>query len=217
MNIPVRFAAVLRSAAPALILFFALPAFSQSAPIQLPKPQTTGGAPLMQTLQNRQTVRVFSEKPLPMQVLSNLLWAGFGVNRPHATFQPGSPTIGRTAPSGRNTQDIQLYVVMAQGAYVYDAEHNQLRQVSSADLRSKIGGGGAAHCAATIVFVAPAKDEFAQVDTGFIGQNIYLFGASEGLNVWFYAFHNQDVGGALGLSADQAPLYGESVGYPPAK
>lgn len=217
MNIAARFTFSVRSKAALVALLVALPAFGQPVPIQLPKPQTTGGAPLMQALQNRQTARTFSEKPLSMQVLSNLLWAGFGVNRPHATFQPGSPTIGRTAPSGRNTQDIQLYVVMAQGAYVYDAEHNQLRQVSSVDLRSKIGGGGAAHCAATIVFVAPAKDEFAQVDTGFIGQNIYLFGASEGLNVWFFAFHNQDVGGALGLSADLAPLYGESVGYPPTK
>ena len=217
MNNSVKFSFILRKTAALVALLVALPVFSQTAPIELPKPQTTGGAPLMQTLQNRQTARTFSEKPLSMQVLSNLLWAGFGVNRPHAAFQAGSPNFGRTAPSGRNTQDIQLYVVMAQGAYVYDAEHNQLRQVSTSDLRPKIGGAGAVHAAATIVLVAPAKDQFAQVDAGFIGQNIYLFGASEGLNVWFYAFHNQDVGGALGLSADQVALYGESVGYPPAK
>jgi nitroreductase len=192
-------------------------------PIALPPPQTDGGLPLMKALNNRKTTRTFADQPLSMQQLSNALWAGFGINRasmanaghgaPNVTTP--QPTPGRTAPSGQNRQDIQLYVVLAQGAYLYDAAHNQLQPVATGDLRTKIGTGAAAHAAATIVFVAPAKDDpFAQVDSGFIGQNIYLFAASEGLNAWFYAFHNQDVAGALNLPADKVPTYGESIGFP---
>jgi nitroreductase len=189
-------------------------------PIALPAPQHTGGMPLMQALDNRRTTRAFAaDKALSLQQLSNLLWAGFGINRP-AMVNPShtGPSVekpGRTAPSGQNRQDIELYVVLAQGAYRYDAIHNQLLPVATGDLRTKIGTGAAAHAAVTIVFVAPAKDDpFPQVDTGFIGQNIYLYAASEGLNAWFYAFHNQDVAGALNLPADMAPTYGESVGFP---
>jgi nitroreductase len=201
------------------------PAPAASAqPIALPAPQTAGGMPLLQALANRKTTRTFAaDKALSMQQLSNLLWAAFGVNRPSMvnpshTAPAGTstpPTPGRTAPSGQNKQDIRLYVVLAQGAFLYDPMKNQLSPVASGDLRTKIGAGAAAHAAATIVFVAPVKDDpFSQVDTGFIGQNIYLYAASEGLNAWFYAFHNQDVAGALNLGADMAPTYGESVGYP---
>lgn len=184
--------------------------------INLPAPEVTGGMPLMQALDSRRTTRTFADKPLSMQQISNALWAGFGVNRKvMGNDRSGQPVAGRTAPSGQNKQDIQLYVVLAQGSYVYDAVKNELDPVASGDLRTKIGGGAAAHAAATIVFVAPAKDDpFGQVDTGFIGQNIYLYAASEGLNAWFYAFHNQDVAGALNLPADKTPLYGESIGFP---
>jgi nitroreductase len=67
----------------------------------------------------------------------------------------------------------------------------------------------------TIVYVADAKLDFAQVDTGFIGQNVYLFAASEGLNAWFYTFHGADVAATLKLAGGRKPLYAQSVGYPP--
>lgn len=180
-------------------------------PIQLPAPVTTDGMPLMQALAQRKTTRAFLDKPLSPQALSNLLWAAFGINR-SSDVKPG---FGRTAPSARNTQDITLDVVLADGVYVYDAEQNRLRPVVPGDLRGAISPAPAAHAAITIVYVAPAKDDFAQVDCGFIGQNVYLFAASQGLNAWFYTVHAQDVAAKLGLGADHAVLYAQSVGYPP--
>src|SRR5208283_2783058 len=79
--------------------------------IPLPKPETTGGLPLMQALEQRKTTRAFLDKPLPLQTLSNLLWAAFGVNRPREV----KPGLGRTAPSAMNRQEVELYVVLAQG------------------------------------------------------------------------------------------------------
>jgi nitroreductase len=180
-------------------------------PIPLPKPQITGGMPLMQVLNARKTTRAFADQPLPLQTLSNLLWAAFGVNRPRTVM----PRLGRTAPSAHNAQDITLDVVLADGVYIYDAEQNLLRPVLVGDVRGAISSAPAAHAAVTIIYVAPAKDDFAQVDAGFIAQNVYLFAASEGLNAWFYTVHTQDVAAKLGLGADRMVLYAQSVGYPP--
>jgi len=181
------------------------------APIQLPAPQTTGGMPLMQALAGRHTTRAFRDQPLPPQLLSNLLWATFGVNRPRSEH----PGLGRTAPSAMNSQDIEIDVVLAQGAYVYDAEKNLLRPLAAGDLRAKVVSTPAAQAAVVLIYSAAAKDDFAQVDTGFIGQNAYLFAASEGLNAWFYTVHASNVAAALHLPSGHVPLYGQSIGYPP--
>ncbi len=208
-------------------------------PIVLPAPQMTGGMPLMQALAKRITTRTFSDKALSPQQLSNLLWAAFGVNRkemavaprppappaangtaaPAAQSAPPEPKPGRTAPSGSNRQEILIYAVLPSGAYLYDYLQNQLKPVSTGDVRAQVVTGAAAKAAVTIVFVAPAKDSpFAQVDTGFIGQNIYLWAASEGLNSWFYTMHGAPavaaVSTALNLDADHAPLYLQTVGFP---
>jgi nitroreductase len=118
-----------------------------------------------------------------------------------------------------NSQDIQLYVVLAQGAYTYDAEHNQLVPAASGDQRSKMGADAAFKAAVTLVYVGPAKnDQWEQVDSGFIAQNVYLFAASEGLNAWFYTIHGDQalaaIKTALNLDADHTALFVQSVGYP---
>jgi nitroreductase len=166
--------------------------------------------PLMQALARRQTARAFADKPLPLRTLSNLLWAAFGVNRPRAV----KSGLGRTAPSAMNRQEVELDVVLAEGVYIYEAEQNRLRPVVAGDMRGEVGTDAAVHAAVTIVYVADAKLDYAQVDTGFIGQNVYLFAASEGLSAWLYAIHTPNVPGALKLAADRKPLYAQSVGYP---
>ena len=198
-------------------LLWAVPALSaqELKPIQLPKPEIGAGIPLMQALARRQTTRAFLDKPLPPQTLSNLLWAAFGVNRPRDV----KPGLGRTAPSAMNKQEVELDVVLTQGVYVYDAEANLLRPVVAGDLRAKMGAPPAGQAAVTLVYVASANLDYAQVDVGFIGQNVYLFAASEGLNAWFYALHGQQdataIAAALKLPAEKRPLYAQSVGYPP--
>jgi nitroreductase len=173
----------------------------------------------MQALSHRHTTRAFRDQALPRQTLSNLLWAAFGVNR--ESMDNGHPggRPGRTAPSAMNSQDIELYVVLAEGVYIYDAMQNSLHPVAASDVRFKIGAAPAIHAAVTIVYVGPAKDTFEQVDTGFIGQNVYLFAASEGLNAWFYSLQgtkeNSAASAALNLGTGQVPLYAQSVGFPP--
>jgi len=186
---------------------------------RLPAPQTEGGMPLMQALKQRRTTRGFAPRELPPQVLSNLLWAAFGVNRADGH---------RTAPSARNWQEVDVYVVMANGAYLYDARDHGLQRVVAQDVRALAGTQAHARSApATLVYVADARrvsgagdearTEFAGADTGFIAQNAYLYCASEGLGaVVFASIDRERLAQALKLDRAQRIVLAQSVGYPAA-
>ena len=186
-------------------------------PIQLPAPQTDGGRPLMQALKARQSAREFSQEKLPMQVLSDLLWAAWGVNRPDGR---------RTAPSASNRQEIDIYLAMANGLYIYEAQPHRLKPVLAADVRAKTGTQPfVAEAALDLIYVADyskmatAKPEdrpiWAAADTGFIGQNVYLFCASEGLVSVFRAMVDREaLGKAMNLRPDQHITFSQTVGYP---
>jgi SagB-type dehydrogenase family enzyme len=184
-------------------------------PVALPTPQTSGGKPLMQVLKERKSVRDFGGEPLARQTISNLLWAAWGVNREDGR---------RTAPSASNRQEIDVYVVMADGAYLYDAQANALKPVAPGDLR-KFAGTQAyvAGAPLNLVYVADtaklggddaARLATANADTGFIAQNVYLFCASEGLGTVVRGSVNRDdLGKALNLRATQRITLAQSVGY----
>ena len=168
------------------------PCLAQPETVALPKPRMDTGKPLMRALAERKTTREFSDRPLSPQLLSDLLWAAFGVNRPQAD----RPGLGRTAPSAMNRQEIDLYLALPDGAYLYEAEPHRLRRILSGDVRAKTGPAAAAKAAVTIVYVSdfakvatPGRQGpepgYSNVNAGFIGQNIYLFAASEGLAAWF--------------------------------
>lgn len=183
----------------------------------LPPAQTEGGKPLMQALKERRSTRSLTDVPLTVQQLSNLLWAAFGINRPDGH---------RTAPSARNWQEIDVYAVMADGAYLYDAQAHALRRVVAQDLRALAGTQAhARNAAVTLVYVADARrmdgateatrTEFAAADAGFIAQNVYLFCASEGLGtVVFASIDRERLATALKLDRSQRIVLGQSVGWP---
>jgi nitroreductase len=182
-------------------------------PIALPKPQMGGGKTLMQALAERKTTREFSEQTLSPQMLSNLLWAAFGVNR--EKMEQEGP--GRTAPSAMNRQEVQLYVLLPEGVYLYDAAPRALKPIAAGDIRAKAGSAEVAKAAVTIVYVAESDAGSAAVDTGFIGQNVYLFAAAFDLNAWFYASGVAGLAGPLKLTEKQRVLYAQTVGYPAKK
>jgi len=182
--------------------------------IQLPPPQRTGGMPLMEALSKRATARSFATNDLSLQQLSNLLWAGFGINRPDGR---------RTAPSAMNFQETDLYVLLRQGAFLYNAASNRLDQVVADDLR-ELGGTQSfvKDAPVTLVFVADLAKcgnneggrNTANVDVGYISQNIYLFCASEGLVTGARGSVNREVlGKRLKLRDDQLIVLGQSAGY----
>jgi len=188
--------------------------------IQLLEPQTDGGRPLMQVLKDRKTSRAFSSEKLPMQVLSNMLWAAWGVNRPDGK---------RTAPSARNWQEIEVYVALADGLYLYDAKAHILKPVLAEDIRAATGLQPFVKDApVNLIFVsdlsrmggvpADQKDFYSATDTGFISQNVYLYCASEGLaTVVRGAVDRPALAKVMKLRPDQKVILAQTVGYPKKK
>ena len=187
-------------------------------PIDLPKPQMAGGKPLMEALRDRHTTRSFQSKPLPVQVLSNLLWAAFGINRPESGK--------RTAPSARNWQEMDIYVALAEGTYIYDAREHKLNPVLAGDHRAATGGQDFVKDApVNLVLVADlartgdARSEatslMTAVDAGLIAQNVYLFCASEGLGTVVRGrIDGPAFAKLLKLRPDQKVIVAQTVGYP---
>jgi SagB-type dehydrogenase family enzyme len=186
--------------------------------VLLPPPQTEGGKPLMQTLKERHSTREFSPEALPPQVLSNLLWAAAGVNRP-ASGQ-------RTVPSARDWREIDVYVATGEGMYRYDAKTNALQPVVARDLRALTGVQDfVAKAPVNLVYVADLdrmegaaaeqKDFYAATDAGFIAQNVYLFCASANLaTVVRGSVEREALAKAMGLAPHQRIILAQTVGFP---
>lgn len=200
-----------------LVLGPALGRAQELQPIELPKPQTDIGRPLMQALEQRRSTRAFSGQSLPAQVLSNLLWAAFGVNRPESAH--------RTAPSAMNWQETDIYVATAEGLYVYDAKALLLKPVLRGDLRATTGTQPFVKDAPmNLVYVADLaktrgsaaeRDLFVAADVGFIAENVYLFCASEGLaTVVRGSIDRPALATAMHLRPDQRIVLAQTVGYP---
>lgn len=185
--------------------------------IALPPVERVGGLPLMEALARRRSDRDFASTPLPLSLLSQLLWAAWGINRPDGH---------RTAPTAVDCQEIDLYVALPEGAYLYDARASTLELVASSDVRRVTGYQDFVDEAPLdLVYVAdharmhlvPAsqRDRYASVAAGAIAQNVYLFAASAGLATVLRAWIDRDaIADALGLTHDQAVLLSQTVGFP---
>jgi hypothetical protein len=200
-------------------------------PIALPKPEKDGGKSVLAALWERKTVRNIREEKLPPQVLSNLLWAAFGVNRESGPFGQK----GRTAATASNSQEIDLYVVVPEGIFLYEAAAHRLAPVLGGDQRAKLGGrgrsGSAAKAPVNLIFVVDLakyaqarlqepglKDPEIQKSyyyaaTGLIAANVYLFAASQGLAAWFHNCNRAGLATLLKLRPDQRVLFAQTVGY----
>jgi len=198
-------------------------------PIVLPKPEKDGGKSVLASLQERRTDRGISPNPLPPQTLSNLLWAAFGVNRTEGGLR-GKP--GRTAASASNSQEIDLYVVLPEGVYLYEAGPHRLAPIAAGDFRARSWWGGAKTAPVNIFFVvdlaryikegqpdphiddSEVQKSYYYVGTGLIAANIYLFAASQGLAAWFHNCDRVSTPKEFKLRPEQRVLFAQTVGYP---
>ena len=204
-----------------LILLFALPVFiyaQELKPVKLPEPQTQGGMPLMQALKVRKSTREFSSRELPAEVISDMLWAAAGINRPESAH--------RTSPTAMDMQEIDIYLAKADGLYLYDFKGNILMPVMSGDIRALTGSQPFVKDApVNLIYVADLSkmsrlssqnaDFYAAADTGFISQNVYLYCASSGLaTVVRGSMDKSALAKAMKLRPDQKIILAQTVGYP---
>jgi SagB-type dehydrogenase family enzyme len=194
------------------------PALGDATPrIVLPAPDRNAGLPLMQAIAKRRSLREFEARELPLPMLSSLLWAANGINRDDG---------GRTAPSAMHANEIDIYVALPSGAYLYDAGAHALQLVAGSDIRRVTGYQDfvddapldlvyvADHSRMTLIPVA-SRESFASVAAGAITQNVYLFAASNGLATVIRAWIDREaIANALGLPHDHQVLLSQTVGFP---
>ena len=192
-------------------------AADEAMTIALPPPLRTGGKRLKEALELRRSTREYSDRTLSPQVLSDMLWAAFGVNRPSGD---------RTAPYWRHVMVIDVYAAMADGVWLYDPKRHTLVSHSGDDIRAQTGQQDfVATAPLNLIYVAheermqdispEERRLYASVDAGFIGQNVYLFCASEGLATVFRgAVDTAKLGQTMKLGKDQFVTFAQTVGYP---
>ncbi|MDM7924389.1 MAG: nitroreductase family protein [bacterium] len=200
-----------------LALGTAVPSRSQAV-IPLPAPRVEGGRPLMQVLKDRRSTRAFKPDTLPLPVLSDLLWAAFGVNRPERGL--------RTAPSAVNWQEIDVYAALPSGLFRYNAETHTLDRVLAGDIRAATGlqpfvGTAPLNLVLVADYARMArgsaenKDQWAWADAAFISENVYLYCASEGLGTVVRAMVDRPaLSEKMGLRPDQKIILAQTVGFP---
>jgi SagB-type dehydrogenase family enzyme len=191
---------------------------AELSPIKLPPPNLNSGKLLMQSLQARKSSRDFSTKKLPVEVLSNLLWAACGINRQDSGK--------RTAPSAVNWQEIDVYVAMTDGLYLYHAKEHVLKPVIKQDIRALTGKQKFVKDApVNLIYVADysrmgnanaeEKISYSAADSAFIAQNVYLYCASEGMATVVRGLIDRDVlAKAMQLRDNQKIIFSQTVGYP---
>lgn len=185
--------------------------------IGLPVAHRSGGMPLLDALAARQTSRSFAETPIDHATLGDLLWAADGINR--------RAEGGRTAPSALGGYEIDIYVLLANGAYRYDPVNHALELVASADLRSMTGYQDFhGHAPVNLVYVADLtrmqdipqtqREAFAYASAGAILQNVYLFCASAGLAAAARGWMNRTALAVnLKLPVGSAALLAQTIGH----
>ena len=201
-----------------IVSFITVSWAAELLPVKLPPPNLNSGKSLMQSLQARKSSRDFSTKKLPVEVLSNLLWAACGINRPDSGR--------RTAPSAVNWQEVDVYVAMADGLYLYNAKEHVLKPVIKQDIRELTGKQTFVKDApVNLIYVADysrmgganaeERNSYSAADTAFIAQNVYLYCASEGLATVVRGSIDRDVlAKAMQLRDNQRIVLSQTIGYP---
>lgn len=176
--------------------------------IKLPEPVITGGMPLMEALKNRHSSTKFTKQEIPIQTLSNLLWAANGINRPDGK---------KTTPSALNAQVITIYAALPDGLYKYNPQMHTLEAFSKEDIRP-IVGTKAPLILLYVANLARQSKYLASVDCGFIGQNVYLYSAANNLNtIFLYGVNSSALNYKLDLNLGEEVLFAQVVGFAPEK
>ncbi len=187
----------------------------------LPQPRTSSEVSLEETLARRHSVRQYTDEPLTMDHISQLLWTAQGITRDWG---------GRTAPSAGALYPIEIYVATVEGVYHYLPDGHQAETLSHQDLRGALARAGLSQSAiqdAPAVFIIAAvyartagkygsrAERYVKLEAGHVGQNILLQAVALKLGgVPIGAFHDDRVQGVLDLPADHEPLYLIPVGHP---
>jgi SagB-type dehydrogenase family enzyme len=196
------------------------PAEPVGEPIKLNPPELNKSVSLMQALKQRKSSRSYSDKKLTQQQLSDLLWSADGVNRPDNK---------RTSPAAMGVYNTDIYVVLAEGIYLYEPVKQELKPVVKGDFRKATGMQDfVGKAAVELVYVYNPKDQknprmqvpqekrmvWIDVEVGCMVQNVYLYCASEGLASVVRGMIDQKKFGEIIKVKPEQVIIAQTVGVP---
>lgn len=189
-------------------LLLASSAWAETVSKSLPSPDLKGGKPLMQVLNSRQSIKTFSSQPLDDQTLSEVLWSAWGINRKDGK---------RVVPTSMNTQNMRVYAIQADGAWLYDATKNKLTQVSAEDLRPLMAQQAyAKEVPLFLLYTTNGSGEAVTsgMHAGSMYQNVGLYTASKGLNNVVRGYYDKSgLAKALNIPEEDI-IISQAVGWP---
>ncbi|MCL2118228.1 MAG: nitroreductase family protein [Planctomycetaceae bacterium] len=176
--------------------------------ITLPAPQRTGGKPVFDAINERASYKDPADTSIDLQSISDLLWAAYGFNREDR----------RVVPSAMNQQELFVYVVLKEGAYLYDARANTLILKAKGDHRKDAGMQDYVYVApVNLIYVADLSKETgtgAYISCGCSAQNVYLACASKGLGCAVRtSIPKDELKKLLQLTDQQEPIAGQTIGH----
>jgi SagB-type dehydrogenase family enzyme len=210
-----------------LFLFgiYSMASFAENKTIQLPAPDLTGSVPVEKAIAERRSVRQFTDDPLSLEIVSQMMWAAQGIT------EDGRK---RTAPSAGATYPLEIYLIanrvegLKPGLYHYLARPHALEIIKIQDLSRELGEAALGQnviqkAAFNIVIAADYErttsrygargERYVHIEIGHAGQNIYLQAEALGLGtVAVGAFDDPKVRELLGI--EEEALYIMPVGRP---
>ena len=191
------------------IIFFVVTIYSclsvtslQASDIKLPQPNIN--TPLMQIINTRASDRNISDKPVSLEILSNVLWTAFGTNS-HNT---------RTIPTGQNEQNLKVFVVYDKKVWLYDGKNNKLNYYSDVDLMPYLAKQDFVS-KAPVHLIYVGDKQYAYAHSGSAYQNVYLYAAEKGLATVIRGYFDANkVHQVLKLPETEIVTYHQVIGYP---
>ncbi len=190
-----------------LALFSANIVLAEDVSVNLPQPDMSIKTPLMRALANRKSTKKYGSRGITEQVLANLLWAASGQNR---------ETGGLTIPTSMNSQDLDIYLLKADGTWLYVPKYHRLKKVSDTDLRFLTAKQDyVLDAAMVLIYVSGQDDMTAGMHAGSAYQNVGLYTAATGMgNVVRAFFDKEDMARELSLPSGKKVIVSQVLGWP---
>ena len=158
----------------------------------------------MEAIAERKTIREFKAQDIDEQTLSEILWTAFGISHDGK----------RTIPTAMNQQNLKVYVVRNDGAWLYDAADNTLTQITAENLQPLFATQDfMKNVPVNLVYVG-SDEKYSPMHAGSAYQNVGLYAASKGMHsVVRGYFDNDKVTKALGLENGERAIVSQAIGW----
>ena len=173
--------------------------------IKLPTPDKTNKMSLIDALEKRHSDHEFSDKDIDNETLSTILWAAYGVNRPDGK---------RTIPTANNKKDLNVYVFNKKGIFLYDADKNILKEISTENHLNLFNKQDYMETVPVVLVYTGGRNDYTAMHAGSAYQNVELYTVANNMASIVRGFFDQEkVSEVLNLPDGQRVIISQAIGW----